>query len=470
MQEDIVRAPLSRQTRIRLIGERGSTPQHSHMVLFQGRYREFPVTKVPNEALVYRVENGRLAAELEEHAAATGVSVEEFRRGAETMEVQQHLHRLLVAKAKDSHGPIFAELERLGQQTEPLLVLFDGVVINGNRRLAAMRELARRDVTRYAAFSEVAVAVLPPDTEPQEIEYVEAALQMAPETKLQYGWLDRRLKLRKQREVLRLPVEHVMAAYRIDNPADIAREIAELALAEYYLKDYRQEPARYSRIADAGELFIGLQKQLSELPKPQKEFWCLAGFALIDGRDASTANQLQRLFPFAPPVPADLPSVAARRLAQRFGVETADRAGDGELSHSEVHDLMAIFRDKRNSVATSRSIADVLDELRLEHNDRRAPERMLQKVREAGQLIARLEPERLSPEQRRRLRGDLAALQAHAAYIMGGMEEKPVVPALWNYPKKIIRPPYRKIPWRIMRRMGWSRPSQRATPGTAERN
>jgi len=223
MQENSVRVPLSRQTRIRLIGERGSAPQHSYMVLFQGRYREFPVTKVPNEALVYRVENGRLAAELEEHAAATGVSVEEFRRGAETPEVQEHLHRLLVAKAKDPQGPIFAELERLGQQTEPLLVLFDGVVINGNRRLAAMRELTKRDTTAYTGFSEVSVAVLPPDTEPHEIEYVEAALQMAPETKLQYGWLDRRLKLRKQREVLRLPVEQVMAAYRIDNPADIAR-------------------------------------------------------------------------------------------------------------------------------------------------------------------------------------------------------------------------------------------------------
>jgi hypothetical protein len=157
-------------------------------------------------------------------------------------------------------------------------------------------------------------------------------------------------------------------------------------------------------------------------------------------------------------------------LAQRFGVQAADRAGDRELSHNEAQDLMAIFRDKRKSVATSRSIADVLDELRLEHNDRRAPERMLQKVREAGQLIARLEPERLSPEQRRRLRGDLAALQAHAAYIMGGIKEKPVVPALWNYPKAIIRPPYRKIPWRIMQRMGWSRPSQGAAQHTAKRN
>ena len=460
MKDFTVAAPMPRPARIRLISERGGAPKQGHMVLFQGRYREFPVSKVPTGALIYRVENGRLAAELEEYAAATGSSVEDLRRRAETGDVQKRLHELLLAKAQDPEGPIFAELQRLGQQTEPLLVLFDGLVINGNRRLAAMRELAGRDPARYAGFHQVAVAVLPEDTEPQEIEYVEAALQMAPETKLHYGWLDRRLKLRRQRQVLGLPVEHIMAAYRIEDVAEIDRELAELVLAERYLQEYRGEPARYSRIADAGELFVGLQQQLAALPEPQRDFWRLAGFAMIDGREPGNASQLHRLFPFAPPVPAELPAAGRRRLAERFSIADAAHIGDADdLSRPAAQDLMAIFRDRTRSVATGRLIADVLDELRLEHNERRAPERMLQKVREAGQLIARLEPERLSPDQRRRLRGDLAALRAHAAYLIGEMEEKPAVPRLWSYPKTIIRPPYRKIPWRIMRRMGWAPPA-----------
>jgi len=88
---------------------------------------------------------------------------------------------------------------------------------------------------------------------------------------------------------------------------------------------------------------------------------------------------------------------------------------------------------------------------------------MLHKVRETGKLIARLEPERLSAEQRRRLRGDLAALQSHAAYLLGQMEEKPSVPGRWKYPKNILRPPYSKVPWRIMRRLGWAEPAR--SPG-----
>jgi hypothetical protein len=155
--------------------------------------------------------------------------MQEWRAAQETPAVQEVLHGLLLRKAEDRAGPIFAELQRLGQQTEPLLALFDGLVVNGNRRLAAMRELLRRDPRRYAPFAEVAVAVLPEGTAPDEVEYVEAALQMAPETKLGYGWLDRRLKLRRQRDVLGLPTQQIMEAYRIDDAGQILRELGELA-------------------------------------------------------------------------------------------------------------------------------------------------------------------------------------------------------------------------------------------------
>jgi hypothetical protein len=463
---------LERGERIRLIDQRTANPGRGHPVLFKGRYSEFPVTNVPHSALVYRVDNGRLAAELEEQAAAKGTSLAALRNAAETIEVQSMLHELLLAKAQSPEGPIFAELERLGQQTEPLLVLFDGLVVNGNRRLAAMRELLARDAARYA-FHEPAVAVLPEGTSLQDIEFIEAALQMAPETKLRYGWLDRRLTLRKQRDALRLPLNDILAAYRIDTAAEVERELAQLALAEDYLRTYRGELARYSAVADAEPLFVGLQEQLSKLGQAQAAFWKTAGFAMIDGRSSKPARPIAaaantqgdtaadpyaRLFPFAPAVPTDIPVTAQARLAVRFGV--TGPGSTGAPSPAEIGELLAIFRDRGKSQNTARLIADVLDEMRLEHNERSAPQRMLQKLREAGQLIARLEPERLSPDQRRQLRGDLAALQSHAAYLMGRIEEKPVVPGRWRYAKPIFRPPYAKIPLRMLRRLGWKAPDR----------
>jgi hypothetical protein len=450
-----------RERRVQLIAERQEMPGRGQPILFGGRYRYFPIASVPLEALVYRIDNGRLAAELEEHAAGLGLSVEALGAKAETEALQQFLHAALIAKARDPDGPIYAELERLAQQTEPLIVLFDGTVVNGNRRLAAMRDLLARDGDRYATFRAADIAVLPENIAPREVEYIEASLQMAPETKLGYGWVDRRLKLRRQRDVLGLPLDEIKAAYRIEDDGQIGRELAELALAEDYLARFRVEPAHYSAVADAAELFIGLSEQLGQLDREQADFWRLAGFAMIEGRTPALQKRMEQLFPFAEPVWAEMPQTAQVRLARRFDIDGAgDLDDEAVLSAGAVEALRAVLNDRDRSGAVAEIVADTIDELRLEHGERNAPERMLQKVREAGRLIARLEPDRLTPTQRRSLRADLAALMAHGSFLLGEMGEKPAVPLKWNYTKPILRPPYWKVPWRIAQRLGLSR-SQR---------
>ena len=191
-------APPPAAERTRLIGELAAAARASHFAPLRGRYEATPVISAPEALLLYRVENGRLIAELEEHALRQGLSLADLRARQESLEVQRLLHGFLAAKAASAEGPILQELAEVGQQIEPLLITADGVLINGNRRLAAMRELLRRDPERYAAFSAVSAAVLPADVTAAEIEGAEAALQMAPETKLAYGWINRRLKLRRQ--------------------------------------------------------------------------------------------------------------------------------------------------------------------------------------------------------------------------------------------------------------------------------
>jgi hypothetical protein len=451
--------PMARDERIRIIAERKELPGRGQPVFLGGRYRFFPIAQIPIETLIYRLDNGRLAAEVEEYAAARRITVDALRDRAESRALQEFLHGALLRMAHDPQGPIFAELERLAQQTEPLLILFDGIVVNGNRRLSAMRDLLRHDPDRYGGFRLVDVAVLPEGTKAREVEYVEASLQMAPETKLAYGWIDRRLKLRKQRDVLRLPIDEIMAAYRIDEARQIDCELAELALAEDYLRAFRGEPAHYSAIADAGELFIGLREQLACVPEDRTLFWRNAGFAMIEGRDADLQKRLEQLFPFAAPVSPEIPATAQIRLAQRLDVGgTDDLADEGALAPGAAERLLAIVRDRQRSAANAKLIADILDELRLEHSERNAPERMLQRMRQAGKLIAGLQPERLSAAQRRRLRVELAALMAHGSFLLGEMDEKPAAPMTWIYSKPIVRPPYWKVPWRLARRFGLAPP------------
>ena len=151
-------APPSLQERVRLIGELATAAQSTHFAPIRGRYEAAPLVELPEALLVYRVENGRLIAELEEHARAQGLDLADLRARQETLDVQRLLHGFLAEKAASAEGPILQELAEAGQQVEPLLITADGVLINGNRRLAAMRTLLARDPERYAGFSAISAA------------------------------------------------------------------------------------------------------------------------------------------------------------------------------------------------------------------------------------------------------------------------------------------------------------------------
>jgi len=386
-------------------------------VPFRGAYLEAPVATLADELLLYRADNGRLMVEVAQLLREHAREWDAWYREREEREVQQLLHGLLLAKAKDPQGPIFQELERQGRQVEPLLVTTEGLVVNGNRRLAAMRELRHRDAGRYASFAEVRVAVLPSDVAPADIEFIEAALQMAPETKLSYGWIERRLKLRRQRDVLGLAVSQICEAYRLEGAEQLERELAELALAEDYLEGFLGEAGRYAAIADAEPLFVGLREQLAALPPGLRARWRLAGFTLIDGRSA-VQGPMERHFPFAAPVPEQLPSLALRRFAQEREL-LGEAHGEGErLSQAVTQALDRLFADRRHSVANARALFELMEGLRAEHLERRAPARVLRRIRSAREIMERLDPESLSEKQRRQLRGDLAALQEQAANLL----------------------------------------------------
>jgi len=221
----------------------------SHFVPVFDGYREVPVTAIDHTLLIYRVDNGRLLADLDERTENAQM-LTRIRENPEAFETQSFLHRLLLSKSRDPGGPIFDELAREAIQTEPLLIDCNGIVINGNRRLAAMRTLHAIDASKYASFATVSVAVLPEDISPQDVEFAEAALQLAPETKLGYGWIERRLKLRHQIEKLKLPESWIVKAYRLQDAGQITAEMAELDLVEKYLGGFVAAPKQYSHVAE----------------------------------------------------------------------------------------------------------------------------------------------------------------------------------------------------------------------------
>ena len=408
-------APPSREARTRLIGELAAAAKATRFAPLRGRFQEIPVIEAPDAMLLYRVENGRLIAELEEYAGQHGVDLTDLRARQETVEVQRLLHRLLADKAASPAGPILQELAEVGVQTEPLLITGDGVLINGNRRLAAMRELLRRDPQRYAGFAVASAAVMPADVTTAEMETTEAALQMAPETKLAYGWINRRLKLRRQREDLGLSDETIARAYRLPDPKRIDAELGELALAESYLEHFVRAPGHYSDIADAELLFAGLYAQLQSLSPRLAEPWRQAGLAMIHGRSA-VEGPMDRHFPFADPAPGQMPTLALRQFAEERRLVSGGE--DSPLDADALQALARMFADPEASGALAPELYGLMERIRAEFQNLSSPTRAIQLLEKLRDTLFRLDPDKLTPAQRRQIKSEVAAIQAQTAVLL----------------------------------------------------
>jgi len=413
----------------------------STFVLFRGQYRELPIIEVPFDLPLYRPENGRIITQLQSKLDANGWTLQAFNEAIEQDWVQQTLHELLLSLSRDERGPIYQELAAQAQQTEPLLITGDGVVINGNRRMAAMRALYLEQPDTYSGFARLRVAVMPPETTAADIEYVESALQLAPETKLAYTWTNRRLKLRRQRDELKLPVKLILQSYRIADQKALREELAQLDLAESYLKDFCHTVGDYASIEDAEPLFIALNHTLSTLPSEWVEPWRLAGFAMIHAREPSKIK-LMNYFPFAEARPAYVSTQALAQLASAQGLASPEQTDIDEATVQQK--LMPVLRDTSASLRLSRQLTDILDQLRIDANQKEAPKRLLQHVQQARKLAEKLEAEQLSAQQKAELGSEFAAMQYHSRRFLEQSADAPaaISPARKKW-RKLREDPYR---------------------------
>lgn len=155
---------------------------------YRGKYRPLPVIEVPIEMLVYRIENIRTKSLQKQWLAQhNDLPRDIFLSDPFSIEAQENQHQVLkLLVDKENLLKTFRDNDKL-QQTEPLICSNDGIVVNGNRRLCAWRELYYANKTKYAHFQTIRVAVLP-DSDPQGMYELEVALQIHSDMKAEYVW------------------------------------------------------------------------------------------------------------------------------------------------------------------------------------------------------------------------------------------------------------------------------------------
>lgn len=126
------------------------------------------------------------------------------------VEAQQYLHQLLMGQPSDPSktDPSFEALKedlREHSQTDPGIITRNGVLINGNTRCAALRELQREHIR---------VGVLPIDASHNDTQSVELALQLRKDHRRDYSFMNFLLAI-EERVAAGRPATEIQRAFRI---------------------------------------------------------------------------------------------------------------------------------------------------------------------------------------------------------------------------------------------------------------
>lgn len=257
---------------------------------FRGGREPLAIIQMTIHHLLYRLENFRTIGDQMSQVASGKVDENLFdpsRREDVSAQTAQHeiLFKLAQTGSGESIKAIYDELIRVKEQTDELIISADGVVVNGNRRLAAMRELLAGDVQAFAGFENVSCAVLPESATDEEIVSLEIELQMQPDTKLPYDWTAVALAARELKA--RHYSDERIAGMMNRDKEEILKLIKMIDGADLYLTDHLERPRDYNSLEETEQAFKQIAtRNLAKTDNPAlREVTRRFDFLLVEKRD-----------------------------------------------------------------------------------------------------------------------------------------------------------------------------------------
>ena len=313
--------------RLIMIQDEVAKTKEFHSEEYQGKIRQLPVIEVRIESLLYRLENIRTINKQKEWLAKhKELPRDFFTSDPGAIEVQETQHILLkeiVKKAKLIDA--FRVNKKQGnarKQKYPLIVSDEGVVVNGNCRLCAWRELYYSDKEAYKHFQTITVAVLP-NHDPQGMYDLEVALQLDEPQKDDYIWhavaADSKAKIDQGYDIDKIAASRNMSRKELQKLI----ECYEYA-AEYLEKiDHKDE---WSRVDKQDYAFQKIIEGRSSLTRPGEK----SLFQEIAQAMLSQPAEGDRLYKQIPKVKSNLNAIAPR-LQEVFEIKI-EEDNDADIS------------------------------------------------------------------------------------------------------------------------------------------
>lgn len=346
---------------------------------FQGSVQKFDVYIVDVGFPCYRLANGRTRAAQKEIIATQGLSTDFFSKDPDSepaLTQQDIILRSMVAEAG------LMNILKKHEQDRPLILDNDGYVVNGNRRLCAMKLLLQEDEKTYEHFKHVQVVFLPPCQE-RDIKELEGRLQVQPEGRAEYSWVVEAMLYRELREQ-GWTDEEIASLYE-QRLSDVRDSIAMLEDADQYLES-RGKPGQYSKVLKHKYAFGQLQKIRKKCAddEPTKQLiWALSCIMLDD------PDTQGRLYESIPDTYKYLDNIA-EDIQHEFkeqieGIKKDEKGLDilGVGMPTPWNGLTDILHKPENEVKAREVIRDVIEEMRATERERKDALYCIRQVQQA---------------------------------------------------------------------------------------
>ncbi len=269
--------------------------KYTYPLKFQKNLTVFSVYAVPIELPKYRLSNGRTQAVQEEYLAKhTKLPVDFFTRDAESEEAQRVQHELLYNMVIKTE--LMSYFKDIGnKQDQPLILTQEGFVVNGNRRLCAMRTLYLQADQKYSHFAHVDILILP-KCDPKDIDELEAYLQIQPDIKEEYTWIAKACMLRARQQQHKYSNDDLAKLYKM-RKKDVEGILGRLSLVDDYLREHKKDK-QYDLVEDNEYAFIQLQKGRQQTKEDdQRDLFTQVSYTLIDDSGSGVEGRLYQRIP-----------------------------------------------------------------------------------------------------------------------------------------------------------------------------
>lgn len=262
-----------RVSRIEL--ESNSSTRTHRFYDFRSETIDLKVIRLSIDTPIYRVANYRTNILQLSWIKRKGLEKNYFLEGQENESVQSVQHEFLWDLAQTEKESIKSIVDTLEEekQREPILITATGVVVNGNRRLSAMRELN---------FSHVDCMVLPNTANEDDLKEIEVRLQMTPETRLPYGWINECIAISDLRDSGK-PIDKIAELMRLA-PPKVKDKLQMLTEIDLYLNEWRKNDIEYEDLTNAYQIFSEVTKRINKKDGTAKEIARNLAWILIDNR------------------------------------------------------------------------------------------------------------------------------------------------------------------------------------------